>query len=342
MTDFNTFDINRYIQSNQLRGWDRTYGTKGDMFKLTQLVSRSEFPDFITEVVLEGMEEVMAVELVADRLFHKFSESSPVISWLEEHGFDAQVLAEGEAPMNARIRHSKKTFRSVKFGLGLEFTHEALRDIDKMDTLGRHLRRVSRAIAFRENQYLLSVAFNGVADGSDPHKTGDVYSNHVLSATDVTWTANSGIMDIEKMQVTEQIFAEEGFDFNLMAVHPATYTAMLGLEEFRSSNVITYLSPQSEAIIENKSKTPYFLPNGVEVLVNREMPSGYALFLDKNEFGGYYEIEGLTTVQLPEDLARMTKMGFYKESGAVAMKPQAAVMMKDLTSKDPSSYVTSA
>lgn len=336
--DIKVFDIDDYLRQSNVKGWDRTFGTKGDFYKLTQLVGRGEFPDFISETVLEGMEEVLEVELIGKDLFQTFSNARPVISWLEEHGFDAQVLAEGEAPKNARLRHAKKTFRAIKLGLGLEFSREALRDIDRMDTLGRHLKRVGRAIAFKENQYLLAVALNGVADGSNRHLSGEVYDSHVLDAEDEDWII-SGSMDDEKIQVIQQIFQEEDFDLTTMIASPATHTAMLGSERFAASNVIQYLSPDATAVIDNKSNRPFWMPGGVEMLINREMPNGEALFIDKNEFGGYFEIEGITSVELPEDLARMKKMGFYKELGAVAMKPGAAVRLTNLSSKNPADYV---
>jgi len=336
--DIKAFDIDDYLRQSNTKGWDRTFGTKGDFYKLTQLVGRGEFPDFISETVLEGMEEVLEVELIGKDLFQTFNNARPVISWLEEHGFDAQVLAEGEAPKNARLRHAKKTFRAIKLGLGLEFSREALRDIDRMDTLGRHLKRVGRAIAFKENQYLLAVALNGVADGSNRHLSGEIYDSHVLDGNNASW-AISGSMDDEKIQVVQQIFQEEHFDLTTAIMSPATHTGMLGTERFAASNVIQYLSPDMQSVVDNKSNRPYWMPGGVEMLVNREMPNGEVLFLDKSEFGGYFEIEGITSVELPEDLARMKKMGFYKELGAVAMKPSAAVRITNINAKNPDDYV---
>ena len=55
--DFSMFNMDSYIAQNELRGWDKSFGTKSDFYKITQLVSRTDFPDFISEVILEGMEE---------------------------------------------------------------------------------------------------------------------------------------------------------------------------------------------------------------------------------------------------------------------------------------------
>lgn len=337
--DFKMFNMDEYIRSNQLKGWDRTFGTKDDMYKLTQLVSRSQFPDFISEVVLEGMEEIMEVELIGRDLFQDMGESSPNISWMEEHGFDAQILAEGEAPRKARLRHAKKTFRPIKLGLGLEFTHEVLRDVDKMNTLGRHTRRVARALAYKENQYLLSVALNGVADGSNAHMTGDVHSSHLYDASHASWLSG-GAMDIQKINVAQQVGKDEGFVYNKIFASPSTVTSMLTLEEFRNVYTIQYLSRQAEAIIEGNSRRPYFLPGGMQLFENREMPDGLVLMIDSAEFGGYWEVEGLATVELPENLARVIDLGFYKEPGAVTMKPGGGVIFTNVNSTDPSVYQT--
>ncbi len=337
--DFKMFNMDEYIRSNQLKGWDRTFGTKDDMYKLTQLVSRSQFPDFISEVVLEGMEEIMEVELIGRDLFQDMGESSPNISWMEEHGFDAQILAEGEAPRKARLRHAKKTFRPIKLGLGLEFTHEVLRDVDKMNTLGRHTRRVARALAYKENQYLLSVALNGVADGSTAHMTGDVHASHLYDAAHASWLSG-GAMDIQKINVAQQVAKDEGFRINKMFVSPSTLTSMLTLEEFRNVYTIQYLSRQAEKILEGDSRRPYFLPGGLELFENREIPDGLVLMVDSTEFGGYWEVEGLATVELPENLARVIDLGFYKEPGAVSMKPGAGIIFTNVNSTDPSVYQT--
>lgn len=340
--DFKTFSIDRYIQDNKLRGWDRTFGANSDWYKLTQLVTSGEFTDFIGEVMLEGMEEIIEYELVADKLFQNMNHSGGAgpISWLEEHGMDAQKLAEGETPQMARIRHAKKTFRSAKWGLGLEFTHEAIRDVNKMDTLGKHLKRVARAIAFKENQYLFATAFAGVANGTSRHLTGDVHSSHILNATDATWANSAGVITPQKMQVVQQIGQDEGFTYGTMAVNPATFTSMLTTDAFEASNVIQYLSPKATQLVEGEALRPYFLPNGMEIISNRAMPTGYAMFVDKNEFGGYFDVEGLSSVELPTSLARMKQMAFYKEAGAVAMKPGGAVLIKNLVSTDPADYVS--
>jgi len=337
--DFKMFNMDEYIHQNQLKGWDRSFGTKGDMYKITQLVSRTDFPDFISEVVLEGMEEVMEVELIGREMFRDMGESSPNISWLEEHGFDAQILGEGEAPRKARLRHAKKTFRPIKIGLGLEFTHAVLRDVDKMDTLGRHTGRVARAMAYKENQYLLSVALNSVADGTNRHMTGDVHESHIFDAAHASWLSG-GVMDVQKLNVAKQVGTDEGFNYNRLFASPSTMTSMLTLEEFRNSYTIQYLSKQAEQIIEGNTRRPYFLPGGIEVFENREMPDGLVLMLDKEEFGGYWEVEGLATVELPENLARVIDLGFYKEPGAVGMKPGAAVLFNNVNSTDPSDYQT--
>jgi len=335
--DFSMFSMDEYIRQNQLQGWDKSFGTKDDLYKITQLVSRSDFPDFISEVVLEGMEEVMEVELIGRELFNDMGESSPNISWMEEHGFDAQILAEGEAPRKARLRHAKKTFRSIKLGLGLEFTHEVLRDVDKMNTLGRHTRRVARALAYKENQYLLSVALNGVADGTTNHMTGEVHASHLYNASHASWLSG-GVMDIQKINVAQQVATDEGFRLNKIFASPSTVTSMLNLEEFRNVYTVQYLSRQAEAIIEGNTRKPYFLPGGMQLFENREMPNGVVLMVDSNEFGGYWEVEGLATVELPENLARVVDLGFYKEPGAVSMKPGAGVLFTGVNSVDPSVY----
>lgn len=337
--DFSMFNMDEYIQQNQLSGWDRSFGVKSDFYKITQLVSRTDFPDFISEVILEGMEEVMEVELIGKEMFQDMGQSSPNISWLEEHGFDAQLLAEGEAPRKARLRHAKKTFRPIKIGLGLEFTHAVLRDVDKMDTLGRHTAKVARAMAYKENQYLLSVALNSVADGSNRHMTGDVHDSHIFAADHASWLSG-GVMDIQKINVAQQVANDEGFTLNKVFASPSTVTSMLTLEEFRNTYTIQYLSRQAEAILEGKSRKPYFLPGGMQLYENREIPDGLMLFIDSNEFGGYWEVEGLATVELPENLARVIDLGFYKEPGAVGMKPGAAVLFNSVNSTSPSDYQT--
>lgn len=337
--DFSMFNMDDYIRINQLKGWDRSFGTKDDLYKMTQLVSRSDFPDFISEVVLEGMEEIMEVELIGRELFQDMGVSSPNISWMEEHGFDAQILAEGEAPRRARLRHAKKTFRPIKLGLGLEFTHEVLRDVDKMNTMGRHTRRVARALAYKENQYLLSVALNGVADGSTNHMTGEVHDSHIFDATHASWLSG-GVMDIQKLNVARQVGTDEGFDYNKMFVSPSTITTMLNLEEFRNVYTIQYLSRQAEKVIEGNTRRPYFLPGGIQLYENREIPDGLVLMVDSEEFGGYWEVEGLATVELPENLARVIDLGFYKEPGAVSMKPGAGVIFTNVNSTAPSDYQT--
>jgi len=337
--DFSMFSMDEYITQNQLKGWDRSFGTKDDLYKITQLVSRSDFPDFISEVVLEGMEETMEVELIGRDLFNDMGESSPNIAWLEEHGFDAQILAEGEAPRKARLRHAKKTFRPIKLGLGLEFTHEVLRDVDKMNTLGRHTRRVARALAYKENQYLLSVALNGVADGSTNHMTGEVHASHLFDATHASWLSG-GIMDIQKINVAQQVATDEGFTLNKIFASPSTVTSMLNLPEFRNVYTIQYLSRQAEKIVEGESRRPYFLPGGMELSQNREMPDGLVLMVDSTEFGGYWEVEGLATVELPENLARVIDLGFYKEPGAVSMKPGAGVLFTSVSTTAPSAFQT--
>ncbi len=335
--DFSMFNMDEYLNQNKLRGWDKSFGTKSDLHKITQLVSRTDFPDFISEVVLEGMEEVLAIELIGRSMYQDLGTSSPNVSWLEEHGFDAQVLAEGEAPRNARLRHAKKTMRAIKLGLGLEFTHEVLRDVDMMNTLGRHTRRVARAIAFKENQYLLSVALNGVADGSSNHKSGEVHTSHIFDASNANWLSGS-VMDIQKINVAKQVATDEGFTLDAMYASPSTVTSMLNLEEFRNVYTIQYLSRQAEAIIEGNSRKPYFLPGGIKLFENREIPDGLCLLLDTNEFGSYWEVEGLSTVEIPENLARVTSMGFYKEPAAVATKPAAGVLFTNVASVDPSTY----
>lgn len=337
--DFSLFNMDDYIRQANLKGWDRSFGTKSDLYKLTQLVSRTDFPDFISEVVLEGMEEIIEIELIGRDMFQDMGESSPNISWLEEHGFDAQILAEGEAPRKGRLRHAKKTFRPIKIGAGLEFTHESLRDVDKMNTMGRHLRRIGRAMAFKENQYLLSVALNGVADGSNNHMTGAVHLSHIYDASDADWLDNgSGTMDVQKINVGIQVANDEGFRLNKMFASPSTVTSMLTLIEFRNVYTIQYLSRQAEAVIEGNTRKPYFLPGGLQLFENREIPDGIVLMLDSEEFGGYWEVEGLATVEIPENLARVIDLGFYKEPGAVVMKPGAAVLFNNVTSTDPSVF----
>ena len=288
MYSYNTNDTGRYLIEN--------------------MISTGEFKEFVPEVINEAILTYYEPELYGRSATNVFTASSPIISWLDERGLDADIVNEGDEPPRHRMRYSKRTLRMLKIGIALEFTAEVLEDAE-LNLVARHVSRATQAVARKENNYIFSVLLNGVADGSSTFKTGEVYADHVLEATDTDWLPANANLDHTKIQVALQTLEEEGWTPDTVIMNPAQYTQLQKLLEFRdSSGLWNVLTPTGESMVDTGMQKAFGLSR-FNVIVTPSIPASKVLFMDKDEYSAFYIRRPLGTNTIPNDLNDISTYG---------------------------------
>lgn len=318
------------------KGWGQNYSKSS--YALTQAISSDDFPEFITEVMEAGIRTAFLDEIVGRDLCAFERMESPIISWMREDGFDAGFIGEMEEPPTATIRHSKFTVRPVKIGMSLMWSQELVEDSD-MDIIGgRMLPKVGRAIARAEDRYVMYNLTNMVANGSTDYRTGDYVSNHVLDATDSSWTT-SGTLDHEKLSVAFYVMEKEGYPVSHIVMSPAQRAQLNLLDGFWGSSGWQNFTPRAIANVEDvSSKSDIGIPSSAQLVVTNTIADDQVLMLSKNDFAKFWERRPLGITQQPKTPNELFKTSFAERIASAVTEPSAAVLLDNLSYVDPSAY----
>jgi len=307
---------------------------------IEQMISVGDFSLFVPEVINEAIMTYYEPELKGRTVTNVFQANSPIISWLDERGLDAAILAEGEEPPRNRLRYSKRTLRMLKIGAALEFSNEVIEDT-ALDLVARHIARTTQAIARKENQYIFSVLAGGVADGSTPTKSGEKYASHIIEA-DISsqWTPDDANITHEKIQVCLQVLEDEGFNPDTVIMHPSQYTQVQKLQQFQDATAGTFgtITPLGERMLEGE-RAPYGLSR-YNVVVDASIPNDEMIFMQKDEYSAFYELRPLGINEIPDNLRDMRTFTMFERVGCAVIRPAAAVKLDGLAVKDVTDFQT--
>lgn len=318
------------------KGWGRNLSESG--YALTQAISSDDFPEFISEVMEAGIRTAFLDTLVGRDLTMFERMSSPIISWMREDGFDAGYIGEMEEPPTATIRHSKYTVRPVKLGMSLKWSQELVEDSD-MDIIGRRmLPKVGRAIARAEDRYIMYNLVNMVADGTTDYKTGDYVSNHVLDATDTSWTV-SGTLDHEKLSVAFYILEKEGYPVSHIVMSPAQRAQLNLLAPFYGTSGWQNFTPRAIGNVEDVSrKADIGIPSSAQLVVTNTIDDDKVLMLSKSDYAKFWERRPLQLTVQPKTPNELFMTSFAERVATAVTEPSAGVLLQNLTYIDPSAF----
>jgi len=304
---------------------------------IEQMINVGDFSLFVPEIMNEAIMTYFEPELKGRTVTNVFQANSPIISWLDERGLDAAILAEGEEPPRNRLRYSKKTLRMLKIGAALEFSNEVIEDA-ALDLVARHVARTTQAIARKENQYIFSVLSAGVADGT-ANKKGEKYASHIIDASKASvWTPDDANITHEKIQVALQVLEDEGFNPDTVIMHPSQYTQVQKLQQFQDSNGYwsNVITPLGQRMLEGE-RAPYGLSR-YNVVVDASIPNDEMIFLQKSEYSAFYELRPLGINEIPDNLRDMRTITMFERVGCAVIRPAAAVKLDGLTVSNPTNF----
>ena len=336
------------VAQNRIRSWGASnyIPYKGKMVpkpknltEISQYLSRDDMLIYITEAFNREFFSEYIPDLVAADLVQTMTVNSPMISYMFESGFDAYPLGEGVEIPIAKPKYGKVTVRVQKFGVGISITNEAIEDIQSFDVVARQVKNGMNACARFEDKMIMQTLVNGVSDTSSTFKTGQVVENHVLSATDATFSGTAGAIDWEKIQMCLAVGQAEGIPYNTMVIHPFNLLRLMMLDQFTSSNVFQFLPPDQQTTFRTGKMYPIA---GLNIISTPWMSTTQALFLNTEQYAIRFVRRPLSVDQ--ESIINHDAMALYMTSrvGVGVVNPDAACRLDNLTALDPADYVTAA
>lgn len=331
---------------NRIRNWGASNYVpyKGKMVAkpknltdIAQYVSRDDMLLYITEAFNREFFTEYIPDLVAADLVQTMTVNSPMISYMFESGFDAFPLGEGVEIPIAKPKYGKVTVRVQKFGVGVSITNEAIEDVQSFDVVARQVQNGMNACARFEDKMIMQTLINGVSDGSTDFKTGQHVDNHVLSATDATFSGTSGVLDWEKIQMCLAVGQAEGIPYNTMVIHPFNLLQLMMMDEFASSGIWQNLPPDQQQTLRTGNMYPI---SGLNIISTPWMDTDKALFLNTEQYAIRFVRRPLSVDQ--ESIISHDAMALYMTSrvGVGVVNPDAACRLDNLTPLDPANYVT--
>jgi hypothetical protein len=302
-------------------------------------MSRDDMLLYITEAFNREFFTEYIPDLVGANLVQTMTVNSPMISYMFESGFDAFPLGEGVEIPIAKPKYGKVTIRVQKFGVGVSITNEAIEDVQSFDVVARQVKNGMDACARFEDKMIMQTLITGVSDGSSNFKTGQMVTNHVLSATDATFSGTAGALDWEKIQMALAIGQAEGIPYDTMVVHPFNMLRLMMMDNWQSSGIWQYLPPDQQTTFRTGKMYPIA---GLNIVSTPWMDNDKAMFLDTSKYAIRFVRRPLSVDQ--ESIISHDSMALYMTSrvGVGVVNPDAGARIDNLTPLDPANYVTAA
>jgi len=333
------------VADDRIRSWGASnyIPYKGKMVKkptnlneITQYISRDDMLLYITEAFNREFFTEYIPDLVGANLVQTMTVNSPMISYMFESGFDAYPLGEGVEIPIAKPKYGKVTVRVQKFGVGVSITNEAIEDVQSFDVVSRQVQNGMNACARFEDKLIIQTLLNGVSDGTTNFKTGQQVSNHVLDATDTTFSGTSGVLDWEKIQMCLAVGQAEGIPYDTLVIHPYNLLQLMKMDQFMSSNVFQVLPPDQQQTFRTGNMYPIA---GLNIISTPWMSTTKALFLNTQQYAIRFVRRPLSVDQ--ESIISHDAMALYMTArvGVGVVNPDAACRLDNLTALDPANYV---
>ena len=317
--------------------------TGSRQYKILQYFERDDFNLFVGEQLNEYIQTVYEPEQKAKELFNEIRPNAPVVSWISQSNFDADIIAAGEEPPMVKLQFSKRHSTLFKLGLQMEFPQEVIEDVN-IDIIGMHLATAAKAIARRKDQYLIKMAIDGVANNTANQK-GTVYPSHVLNALDGSFVSNqnasaSGTLTYDKILLALEIGEEEGMEYTHLAVHPLQHLMLNNMLQFQSSGVWNGgLPAQMGSQIANPTLAGIGFPK-CKIITTPAMPKTQALFVHKPTYGAIFERRPLTINTEIDGIRDLKRIGMLERFGGAIFDPNSATRIEGLVTYDPNDFMS--
>ena len=336
--------INQYSAGGYVKFGDEYIRSPKNMEELEnvlleQNITREDFVLYIAETINREAWEEYIPDLIAVGLVDTINVNGGMVSYNFETGFDASPLGEMVEIPIAKPMYGKVSLKIQKFGIGVAISNETIEDVQSFDMVSRQINLAMDACRRYEDKQIMKTLLNGPSDGSDDWYSGQHVTNHILSATDVTWSGTSGVLDWEKIQVCLSIGRAEDIPYETMVIHPFVFTSLMLMDEFKSANVWQVLPPAQQATLARGGLYPIA---GIDIVVTPWMDMDKVLFLNRRRYGVRFMRRPLSVDR--ESIVSHDSMAIYLTSrmGVGIVNPDAAVRLDDVAYIDPANYVTAA
>ncbi len=326
----NLFDIDRMITTNVNVNKLKEFALFKPKTKLTELdgvLKRDDARVLIPEVLNEQIQTKVQEARVGRELVQTVSMSSDSMAWMEETGFEAEIVPEGaEVP----IKHAtweKFYINVVKTGVRPVITREMIEDAH-WDVVRRNLDQAALAMARIEDWMIMDALNAGVPNGSaialGVGGIGTKVANHRIQmgaagvGDSLTWRSIAKALTVMRL---------ENYTPDVMLIHPVQMYDLLTMEgDFIGATEKAYLT-LPERVTSAMTNGTIGSIGGMRVVVSANQTAGQVLMFDSSVYAVLAERRPVSIDKYNDVIRQLEGIVLTQRLKPAAIRRDAAVML---------------
>lgn len=319
-------EIKPLVSMPKLQEW-AMYQPTTNLIELTKVLRRDDakilLPEVLDETIITKVEEAV----VGRNLVDVVAISGDSFSWMEETGFEAEMIPEGSEIPIAHATWEKFYVSVEKYGIRPVITKEMVDDA-RWPVIVRNLEQASRAMARYEDATIFAALNagipNGVAVAAGVGGIGTVVPNHRISMGP---NEANNPLTFRSIARGYTILRRENYTANTLLMHPYQMYELIHMEEF-----VPVSSPIFLALPENVRSTitgggVIGTLMGMKVVVSASQTAGQVLMFDSDVFAILYERQGTLTEKYDDPIRQLHGICITARSMPAVVRRDAGVML---------------
>ena len=302
------------------------YRPKVKLTELEKVLRRDDAKILLPEIIDERIQTKVEEERIGRTLVDLIPIQSDSISWLEETGFNAEIVPEGAEVPIAHATWEKFFVSVLKIGVRPVLTKEMIEDA-QWPVLRRNLDQAARAMAKKEDELIMDALNagvpNGIAISDGVGGIGTVIHNHRISMGPNT--ANNPLTN-RSIAKGRTVLREENYTPDVLLCNPTQMYELMLMEEFIGGNSPAYqvLPEWIKSSMVNGTIGTVF---GMKVVVSSNQPAGQVLMFDTDVYAALFERRPVTTNEYTDVVRELQGIVLTQRMMPAVLRRDAAVML---------------
>lgn len=302
------------------------YKNKVKFTELDKVLRRDDAKILLPEILDEQIQTKLEEVLIGRGLVDVIPIDSDSISWLEETGFNADIVPEGSAIPIAHATWEKFFVSVEKIGVRPVFTQEMIDDA-QWPVMKRNLDQGVRAVAKREDEMIMEALNAGVPNGlpvsGGVGGVGTVVDNHRIT---IGPNAANNPLTTRSLAKAFTILRKENYQPNTILVNPTQMYELMAMEEFIGANSQAYMTLPDfvrDSMVNGTVGRFY----GANVVTSENQPAGQVLVMDTSVYAVLMERKGLSTDEYKDVIHQLQGVTITERVMPAITRRDAAVML---------------
>lgn len=294
--------------------------------ELDKVLRRDDAKLLLPEIIDEQIQSKLLEELIGRGLVDVVSIDSDSISWLEETGFNADVVPEGAAIPVSHATWEKFFVSVLKIGVRPVLTQEMIDDA-QWPVMRRNLDQAVKAVAKKEDEMIMDALNAGVPNGSPISAgvggTGTVVDNHRIT---IGPNAANNPLTSRSIAKAFAILRKENYKPDTILCNPTQMYELMIMEEFIGVNSQAYMTLPS-FVEDSMLNGTYGRFYGASVVVSENQPEGQVLVFDRSVYAVLMERKPVTIDEYKDVIHQLQGVTVTERIMPAVVRRDAAVML---------------